>query len=118
MHASRTCWLSFSFPTLVGSYLVNQRLCSRNIERKEGTTRCYVNVVLGLLIQAVEEFLNDQPLFYAVVWACLNVLLETFPDFRDALIRQLLNSGDPVSEGESCPLESTLLGMHSNKLPM
>ena len=94
-----TGWLPFSFPTLVGSYLVNQRLCSRNIERKEGTTRCYVNVVLGLLIQAVEEFLNDQPLFYAVVWACLNVLLETFPDFRDALIWQLLNFGDPVPEG-------------------
>ena len=99
MHSSGTCWLSFSFPTLVGSYLVDQRLRSRNIEREERTTRCCVNVVLGLLIQAMEEVLNDQPLFYAVVWACLNVLLETFPDFRDALIRQLLNSGDPVLEG-------------------
>ena len=96
MYAPRSGWLPFSFPTLVGSYLVNHRLCSRNIERKEGTTHCYVNVVLGLLIQAVEEFLNDQPLFYAVVWACLNVLLETFPNFWDGLIRQLLNSGDPV----------------------
>ena len=55
-------------------------------------------MVLSLLIQAVEEVLNDQSLFYAVVWACLNVLLEMFPDFRDALIRQLLNSGDPVLE--------------------
>ena len=62
----------------------------------EGTTRSCVNVVLGLLIQAMEEVLNDQPLFYAVVWACLNVLLETFPDFRDGLIRQLLNSGDLI----------------------
>ena len=99
MDAPGTGWLPFTFPTLVGSYLVNQHLCSRNVKRKEGTTRCYVNVVLGLLIQAVEEFLNDQPLFYAVVWACLNVLLETFPDFRDALIRQLLNFGDLVLEG-------------------
>ena len=87
MYAPRTGWLPFSFPTLVGSYLVNQRLCSRNVERKEGTTRCCVNVVLSLLIQAMEEVLNDQPLFYAMVWACLNVLLETFPDFWDALIR-------------------------------
>ena len=71
MHAPGTGWLPFSFPTLVGSYLVDQRLCSCNIERKEGTTRCCINVVLGLLIQAMEEVLNDQPLFYAVVWACL-----------------------------------------------
>ena len=99
MHAPGTGWLPFSFPTLVGSYLVNQRLCSRNIERKEGTTRSCVNVVLGLLIQAMEEVLNDQPLFYAVVWACLYVLLETLPDFWDGLIRQLLNFGDPVPEG-------------------
>ena len=92
-------WLPFSFLTLVGSYLVNQCLRSHNIEREERTTHRCVNVVLGLLIQAMEEVLNDQPLFYAMVWACLNVLLETFPDFRDALIRQLLNSGDPVLEG-------------------
>ena len=87
MHALGMDWLPFSFPTLVGSYLVNQCLCSRNIERKEGTTRYCVNVVLGLLIQAVEEVLNDQPLFYAAMWACLYVLLETPPDFRDGLIR-------------------------------
>ena len=87
MRTPGTGWLPFSFPTLVRSYLVNQCLCSRNIERKEGTTRYCVDVVLGLLIQAMEELLNDQPLFYAVVWACLNVLLETFPDFRDGLIR-------------------------------
>jgi len=99
MHAPGTGWLPFSFPTLVGSYLFNQHLCSRNVERKEGTTRCCVNVVLSLLIQAMEEVLNDQSLFYAVVLACLNILLEIFPDFWDALIRQLLNSGDPVPEG-------------------
>ena len=87
MHAPRTGLLPFSFPTLVGSFLVNQCLCTRNIERKEGTTRCCVNVVLGFLIQTMEEVLNDQPLFYAMVWARLNVLLETFPDFRDGLIR-------------------------------
>ena len=99
MHAPGTGWLPFSFPTLVGSYLVNQRLCSRNVERKERTTRSCVNVVMGLLIQAMEEVLNDHPFFYAVVWACLYVLLETLPDFQDSLIQQLLDSGDPVLEG-------------------
>ena len=75
-------WLLFFFPTLVGSYL-----CSRDDERKEGTTCCCVDVVLSLLIQAMEEVLNNQPFFYAVVWAWLNVLLETFLDFWDSLIR-------------------------------
>ena len=67
----------------------------------------------------MEAVLNDQPFFYAVMWACLNVLLETFQDFRDALIRQLLNSGDPVLEGVGLAhWKVFLLGMHSNKLPM
>ena len=82
---------------------------------KEGTTHYCINVVLGLLIQAVEEVLNDQPFFYAVVWACLYVLLETLPDFRDSLIQQLLDSGDPVPEGIGF---AHWLGMHLNKLPM
>ena len=86
MHAPGTGLLPFSFPTLVGSYLVNQRLCSRNIERKEGSTRSCVNVVLGLLIQAMEEVLNDQPFLNAVVWAGLYVLLQTFPGLWDGLI--------------------------------
>jgi len=59
VHAPGTGWLPFIFPTLVGSYIVNQCLCSRDIERKEGTIRCCVDMVLGLLIQAMEEVLND-----------------------------------------------------------
>ena len=81
MHTPWTGWLLVTSPTLVGSYLVDQRLCSRNIEREKGTIRCCIYVVLGLLIQAMEEVLNNQPLFYVVMWACLNVLLEMFPDF-------------------------------------
>ena len=87
MHAHGTGWLLFTSPTLIGGYLVYQRLRSHNIEREKGTTRCYIYVVLGLLIQAMEEVLNNQPFFYVVVWACLNVHLETFPDFWDSLIR-------------------------------
>ena len=88
MYALGMGWLPFSFPTLVGSYLVNQRLCSRDVEREERTTCSCVNVVLGLLIQAMEEVLNNQPLFYAVVWAGLNVLLEMFPT------SEMLSSGN------------------------
>ena len=72
---------------------------SREREREKGTTCCCIYVVLDLMIQAMEEVLDDQPLFYAVVWTCFYVLLETLLDFQDGLIRQLLNSGDSVPEG-------------------
>ena len=47
------------------------RLCFRNVERKEGTTRSCINVVLGLLIQAMKEVLNDQPLGVGISYARL-----------------------------------------------
>ena len=87
MHAHGTGWLLFTSPTLIGGHLVYQRLRSRNIEREEGTTRCCIYVVLGLLIQAVEEILNNQPFLHTVVWACLYVLLQTLPGLWDSLIR-------------------------------
>ena len=67
MHASWTGWLLVTSPTLIGGYLVNKRLRSCNIEREEGTTRCCIYVDLGLLIQAMEEVLDDQPFLHAVV---------------------------------------------------
>ena len=75
MHAPRTGWLLVTSPTLIGGYHVDQRLRTRNIERKKGATRCCIYMVLGLLIQVVEEVLNDQPFLHAVVRACLNVFL-------------------------------------------
>ena len=56
-------------------------------------------MVLGWRIQAMEETLNDQPFFHAVVGACCNVLLESLPSFRNGFIRQLLKSKDFASEG-------------------
>jgi len=87
MHAPWTGWLLVTSPTLIGGYLVNKHLRSGNIEREEGTTRFYIYVVLGLLIQAMEEVLNNQPFFHAVVWACLYVLLQMLPGLWDGLIR-------------------------------
>ena len=87
MHAPRTGWLLVNPLTLIGGYLFNKRLRSRNIKREEGTTRCCIYVVLGLLIQAMEEVLDNQPLLHAVVWACLNVFLQTLLGLWDRLIR-------------------------------
>ena len=71
---------------LIGGYLVDQRLRSRNIEREKRTTRCCIYVVLGLLIQATEEVLNDQPFLHAVVRACLNVFLQMLTGLWDGLV--------------------------------
>ena len=87
MHAPWTGWLLVTSPTLIGGYLVNKCLCSRNIKREERTTRCYIYVVLGLLIQAMEEVLNNQLFFHAVVWAWLYVLLQMLPGLWDGLIQ-------------------------------
>ena len=86
VHAPWTGRLLVTSPTLIKGYLVNQYLCSRNIEREKGTIRCCIYVVLGLLIQAMEEVLNNQLFFHAVVCACLNVFLWTLPGLWDGLI--------------------------------
>ena len=47
----------------------------------------------------MEEVLNDEPFFYAMVWACYNVFLKTFPGFRDCLVLELFKTGNPVPKG-------------------
>jgi len=54
---------------------------------------------LQSLIQAMEEILNDKPFFDAVVWACCNIFLKTFPGIRDSFILELLKAGNPVPKG-------------------
>ena len=85
MHAPWTGWLLVTSPTLIGGYHVDQRLRARNIEREKGATRCCIYMVLGFLIQAVEEVLNNQQFLHAVLWACLYVLLQMLPGLWDYL---------------------------------
>ena len=56
-------------------------------------------MILGWRVQAIEETLNNQPFFHAVVGACCDVLLESLPSFRNGFIRELLKSRDLASEG-------------------
>ena len=91
--------LPISLPTLVGSNLVDERSSSYNIEGEECSSRCCAHVILRSLVQAMEEVLNDKPLFHAVVWACCNVFLETFLGFLDCFVLELLKTGNPVPKG-------------------
>ena len=43
--------------------------------------------------------MNDKPFFHAVVWACYNVFLKTFPGFRDCLVLELFKTGNPIPKG-------------------
>jgi hypothetical protein len=47
----------------------------------------------------MEEVLDDQPLFHAVVWACCDIFLESIPSFRDGFILELLKIGNPIPKG-------------------
>ena len=47
----------------------------------------------------MEEVLNNQPFLHAMMWACCNVILVMFPDFRDGFIWELLNSRNPIPKG-------------------
>jgi hypothetical protein len=45
------------------------------------------------------EVLNDKPLLHAVMGACRDIILQTFPCLGDRLIHELLKPKDLVSEG-------------------
>jgi len=47
----------------------------------------------------MEEVLNGKPFFHAVVWACCNVFLKTFPGFWDCLVLELFKTGNPIPKG-------------------
>jgi len=91
--------LPICLPTLVGNNLVDEHSSSCNIEGEECSSRYCVHVILRSLVQAIEEVLNDKLFFHAVVWACCNVFLKTFPGFRDCHILELLKTGNSVPKG-------------------
>jgi hypothetical protein len=45
------------------------------------------------------EALDDEPLLYAVMGACRDIILQTFPCLGDGLIYELLKPRDLVPEG-------------------
>ena len=108
MYSFCLSWLPISLPTLVGSNLVDERSSSCNIEGEKCSSRYCVHVILRSLIQAIEEVLNDKTFFHAVVWACCNVFLKTFPGFRDCLVLELFKTGNPVPKGISLAHQKVL----------
>jgi hypothetical protein len=45
------------------------------------------------------EALDDEPLFHAVMGACRDIILQTFPCLGDGLIHELLKPRDLIPEG-------------------
>jgi hypothetical protein len=47
----------------------------------------------------MKEALDDEPLLHAVMGACRDIILQTFPCLSDGLIHELLKLRDLVPEG-------------------
>jgi hypothetical protein len=45
------------------------------------------------------EALDDEPLLHAMMGACRNIILHTFPCLGDGLIRELMKPRDLIPEG-------------------
>jgi hypothetical protein len=54
------------------------------------------------------EDLDDEPLLHAVMGACRNTILQTFPCLGDGLIHELLKPRDLVPEGIGFALQEKL----------
>ena len=60
-------------------------------------------MLLGSVVEAMEEVLDDQPLFHAVVGAGCNVFLESFLRLRHRFICELLEAQDAIPQSTSLP---------------
>jgi hypothetical protein len=83
---------------LVRGHLLNQFISFLNTESQEKTSSS-IYMLLGQANQPMIEALDDEPLIHAMIRACTDIILQTFPCLGDCLIRELLKPRDLVPEG-------------------
>jgi hypothetical protein len=86
-------------PALVRGHLLNQFTSFLNTESKERTSSSSIYMLPGWANKPMIEDLDDEPLLHAVMGACRDIILQTFPCLSDSLIRELLKPRDLVLEG-------------------
>jgi hypothetical protein len=86
-------------PALVRGHILNQFMTFLNTESEERTSSSRIYMLLGCANQPMIEVLDDEPLLYAMIWACRDIILQAFPCLGDGLICELLKSRDLVPEG-------------------
>ena len=90
-------------PSLVAGHLLNESFGSSNTLGEKGASSCYIQVLLGSTVKAMEEVLDDQPLFHAMVGAGCDIFLESFPRLRHRPICELLKARDAIPQSTSLP---------------
>jgi hypothetical protein len=108
-------------PALVRGHLLNQFMSFLNTESEERTSSSSIYMLPGWANQPMIEALDAEPLLHAVMGACKDIILQTFPCISDGLIRELLKPRDLVPEdigfaqreklGEKC-IGALLPGWH------
>jgi hypothetical protein len=71
---------------LVRSDLLNKFMSFLNIESEERTSSSNIYMLLGWAKQPMIEALDDEPLLHAVMGACRDIILQTFPCLGDCLM--------------------------------
>jgi hypothetical protein len=70
-----------------------------NTESEERTSSSSIYMLPGRANQPMIEALDEEPLVHAVIGACRDIILQTFPCLIDGLIREFLKPRDLVLEG-------------------
>jgi hypothetical protein len=86
-------------PALVRGHLLNQFMSFLNTESEERTSSNIIYIFQGCVNEPMIEALDDKPLLHAMMGACRDIILQTFPCLGDGLIRKLLKPIDLVPEG-------------------
>jgi hypothetical protein len=81
-------------PTLVRGHLLNQFTSFLNTESEEISSSSSIYMFPGRANQPMIEALDDEPLLLAVMGACKDIILQTFPFLSDGLICELLKPRD------------------------
>jgi hypothetical protein len=85
-------------PAPVRGHLLNQFMIFLNTESEERTSSSSIYMLLGWVNQPMIEALDDEPLLHAMMGACRDIILQTFPCLIDGLIRDLPKPRDLVPE--------------------
>jgi hypothetical protein len=85
-------------PALVRGHLLKQFTSFLNTKSEEKTSSSSIYMLSSWANQPVIEALDDEPLLHAVIGACRDIILQTFPCLGDGLIRELLKPRDLVPE--------------------
>ena len=107
---------TFHIPSLVCDHLLYEVLGFLDIVLQECSSNGGIKVTSGQTGQAMVETLNEEPFPYPMMRTDTNVLLETFPCFRNCLNSWLLEARNLSTKGIGFAHREELLKKHIDTL--